>query len=104
MHQNKLWGSAHDLICLTAHGIPQTFALTVLLLNDFVNELCKKNDLLCIFTRGTAWERTTNANRSWNAVKNMLCALENLIGRNWVKYNCIITLYNINEKIHYKEF
>lgn len=39
-------------------------------LNDFVKDLCKKGDLLCIFTRGTAWEGTANVNGSWNDVKN----------------------------------
>lgn len=104
MDHNKLWGSTRDLMHLMAHGIPHTFASTFILFNDFLNELCKKNnDVLCIFTRGTAWEGTTNADGSWNAVKNILCALENLISRNWVKYNCNITFYNINEKICYKK-
>lgn len=43
-----------DLICLIAPTIPQTFASTFISINDFVNELIKKNnDVLCVFTKGT---------------------------------------------------
>lgn len=41
-------------MCLMVHDIPQTFASTLFLLNGFVNDLYKKNCVLCVFTTGTA--------------------------------------------------
>lgn len=74
-----------------AQSIPQMFASMVLLTTFAKKWLAMYNHQ----RHSIIWEGTTNANGSWNTVKDCIL-LKTWSVETGKKYNCITTMHNIN--------